>query len=109
MQQNFHKKLYGEIDKLSSADKEAITKTLLLALHQKASALAATIHYKDHHNWNSVPDVNNLTYESVDVIRYAIAIMNTWGIKSDRFLEAYAEKDAYLDLTQQLNQKVKLL
>tara|TARA_Y100001938_G_scaffold148625_1_gene232929 strand:- start:473 stop:1414 length:942 start_codon:yes stop_codon:yes gene_type:complete len=105
MQKFFHEKIYGEIEQLSSVEKEVITKTLLLALHQKTSALAETIHYKDHHDWNSEPDVNNLTYESVDVLRYAIAIMNTWGIQPERCLEAYKEKDAYLALDNRLNQK----
>ena len=105
MQKLFHEKIYGEIEQLTSVEKEEITKTLLLALHQKASALADTIHYKDHHNRSSKPDVNNLTYESVDVVRYAIAIMNTWGIDPDRFLEAYKEKDDYLALDNDLNQK----
>jgi hypothetical protein len=105
MQQRFHEKVYGEMDLLKDPEKEAITMTLLLALHQKASALAETINYKDHYYRPIAPDVNNLVYESVDVIRYAIAIMNTWGIESDRFLEAYNEKDAYLALDHKLNQK----
>ena len=47
MQQRFHEKVYGEMDLLKDPEKEAITMTLLLALHQKASALAETINYKD--------------------------------------------------------------
>ena len=105
MQKVFHEKIYGEIESLKTPEKEAITMTLLLALHQKASALAETIHYKDHYYRPSDPDVNNLAYESVDVVRYAIAIMNTWGISQERFLEAYCEKNAYLELTQTLEKR----
>ena len=105
MQKKFHEKIYGEIELLKAEEKEDITKTLLLALHQKASSLAETIHYKDHHNRHADPDINNLTYESVDAVRYAIAIMNTWGITPERFFEAYKEKDAYLELEHKLNQR----
>jgi hypothetical protein len=105
MQKTFHENLHGRLDNLTTLERENITKVLALAMHQEVSALAETIHYKSHHTRKADPDLNNLVYESVDVIRYAIAIMNTWDVDPERFLEAYNDKGAYLNLTQQLEKK----
>ena len=102
MQRKFHENLYGDVSKLPLEDRERITQVLSLALHQEVASLAEAVHYKEHHKRATEPNLNNITYEAVDIIRYAISVLNTWDITPERFQAAYDEKNAYLELSQQM-------
>jgi hypothetical protein len=103
MQKFFHEKIHNSADTLTQSEKEEITKTLALCLHQETSALISTINFREHVEKEKVPDLQNLKYEAVDAFRYILAILNTWDITPQEFSNAFYEKDAYLNLRNELS------
>ena len=95
-------KLYNDkIYKNSSLDLkelEVITQSLGLCAHAELSELISATRYKKHHADHDVEvDKTKILYESVDVIRYIMAILNLWEIDSDSFENAFMKKDTYLN------------
>ena len=74
VQKKFNQKLYG--DNLSDKEKAEITKTLSLCLHSEVSELMQSVTFKDHHIQTDNIDKVKMLFESVDVVRYVIAILN---------------------------------
>ena len=95
VQKKFNQKLYG--DNVSDKEKAEITKTLSLCLHSEVSELMQAVTFKDHHIQTDKIDKVKMLFESVDVIRYVIAILNLNDIDADEFIRAYADKDIYLN------------
>ena len=105
-QKAYNNKIVGRSDQLSQALKEKITQENVLCAHAELSALVNATNYKNHHS-HSEPLANRKTvlYETVDVIRYMMATLNTWGITSEEFEEAFDKKDVYLFKHHELQQK----
>ena len=105
-QLQYNKKIVGRSDQLSQALKEKITQENVLCAHAELSALVNATNYKNHHS-HSEPIANRATvlYETVDVIRYMMATLNTWGITSKEFERAFEKKDVYLNKHYELQQK----
>lgn len=105
-QEAYNKKIVGKSDRLSQALKEKITQENVLCAHAELSALVNATNYKNHHA-HSEPLANRKTvlYETVDVIRYMMATLNTWGIKSSEFEKAFDKKDVYLNKLHELQNK----
>jgi hypothetical protein len=95
VQKKFNQKLYG--DNLSDKEKAEITKTLSLCLHSEVSELMQSVTFKDHHIQTDNIDKVKMLFESVDVVRYVIAILNLNDIDADEFIRAYDDKDVYLN------------
>ena len=94
IQKKFNDNLYGtEVDKAKKAE---ITKTLSLCLHAEVSELVQSIEIRDHHIQADNIDKTKMLYESVDVFRYILAILNLNEISCDSFLNAFHDKDNYL-------------
>ena len=105
-QSQYNKKIVGRSDQLSQKLKEKITQDNVLCAHAELSALVNATHYKNHHA-HSEPLANRRTvlYETVDVIRYMMATLNTWEITSSEFESAFDKKDVYLNKHYELQQK----
>jgi len=105
-QETYNRKIVGRSDQLSQELKEKITQENVLCAHAELSALVNATHYKNHHS-HSDPLANRSTvlYETVDVIRYMIATLNTWGITSTEFEKAFDKKDVYLNKHHELQHK----
>ena len=105
-QLQYNKKIVGSSDQLSQELKEKITQDNVLCAHAELSALVNATQYKNHHA-PSEPLANRKTvlYETVDVIRYMMATLNTWGITSAEFENAFDKKDIYLNKHRDLQQK----
>ena len=105
-QLQYNKKIVGRSDQLSQELKEKITQDNVLCAHAELSALVNATHYKNHHA-HSEPLANRRTvlYETVDVIRYMMATLNTWGITSAEFENAFEKKDVYLNKHYELQKK----
>ena len=95
IQKSFNQKLYG--NKISKKELAEITKTLSLCLHSEVSELMQSVTFKDHHIQTDKIDKVKMLFESVDVIRYVIAMLNLNNISADKFLQAYMDKDVYLN------------
>ena len=98
LQRQYNDKIVGRSDQLSQELKEKITQDNVLCAHAELSALVNATHYKNHHA-HSEPLANRRTvlYETVDVIRYMLATLNTWGITPLEFEKAFSRKDVYLN------------
>ena len=79
-------------------DQEVIEKhkTFCLALHTETSQLADAVHYKDHRKIRTDTNKQQILYETVDVIRYAMATLNLWNFTAEEFVDAFDSKDACL-------------
>ena len=106
LQRQYNNKIVGRSDQLSQALKEKITQDNVLCAHAELSALVNATHYKNHHT-HTEPLANRRTvlYETVDVIRYMIATLNTWGVTPTEFEKAFEKKDIYLNKHYELQQK----
>lgn len=105
-QLQYNKMIVGRSDQLSQELKEKITQENVLCAHAELSSLVNATNYKNHH-LHSEPLANRKTvlYETVDVIRYMMATLNTWGITSTEFENAFNKKDIYLNKHYELQQK----
>ena len=88
--------IFFDLDKLTSKDKEEITRSLCLAAHTEVSELVSGLNFKDHRLQKKDLDLNKILYESVDAIRYIISILNLWGVSPETFEEAFLDKDLFL-------------
>ena len=95
-QASFSKLLEDVPATLSERDRDDLTKTLALALHKEVSDLVSATSYRSHCLNKIKPDPDKILFESVDVIRYAIAIMNAWDVSPENFENAWSLKDKYL-------------
>ena len=56
-----------------------------------------SVTFKDHHIQTDKIDKVKMLFESVDVVRYVIAMLNLNDISSESFLQAFMDKDVYLN------------
>ena len=89
----------------TAEDLDSLTKTLSLALHKEVSDLVSATSYRHHTDAKVAPDPDKILFESVDVVRYAIAIMNAWQITPEKFEKAWSLKDKYLSLSNEVEKK----
>lgn len=80
------------------AKREEMTKSFALAIHAEVGDLVSSINFKDHHSNRKTPDREKILYESIDVFRYLLAIMNVWGFTPDEVKSAFNDKDVFLHL-----------
>ena len=90
---------------LTDKEKAELTKTFCLSLHSEVSQLINAVDYKQHMTSNSRPDVERILFESVDCVRYVLALLNLWDLKSEDFVNAFESKDNFLHKRHQLDQK----
>jgi len=98
--------LYGFHE--SQTLRELETQKFALCAHAELSSLVNATDYKTHHRnaYRQIAERKDIVlHESVDVVRYMIAIMNTWDITSEDFANAYDKKDTYLRMISEINDK----
>lgn len=86
---------------VTDAERDELTKTLALALHTEVSNLVSATSYRAHTSEKVKPDSSKILFESVDVLRYAVAIMNLWGLNPADFQDAWRLKDRYLRMSRE--------
>lgn len=101
-QRQFGEKL-GQFDRDDDGKLE-LTKTLLLSLHNEVGQLASSINYRHHVN-DRYLNRNKMLFESVDVIRYVAAVLNTWDFTHGELATAMDLKDQHLSLRHELSKK----
>ena len=104
MQKKYNERIYGKPGtELTPSELEKITQELALCAHSEISALIEATRFKKHHNNSILNDRSKILYESVDIIRYAMAIINVWDIEHDSFLSAFKKKDIYLNVRKRID------
>jgi phosphoglycolate phosphatase-like HAD superfamily hydrolase len=104
-QLTYNESLIG--NNLTQEEIEKYTQEFALCAHAELSALVNATNYKSHHVHSSPSfDRDTILFESIDVIRYMFAILNTWKITPKEVLSAYESKDNYLMLQEKFKHKV---
>jgi NTP pyrophosphatase (non-canonical NTP hydrolase) len=83
---------------MNEEEREEITKSLALALHAEVSELISAVNFKDHRQLKCDADPSKILYESVDVFRYLLAILNLWDIDPASVADAFDDKDMFLHM-----------
>ena len=94
--QSYFWDILGLPENLTPKEIDDLTKTLALALYSEVGELVSGTNYKSHRGETFTPDSDKILFESVDVVRYIIAILNLWNISPEKFLAAWRTKDKYL-------------
>lgn len=81
-----------------------LTKTLLLSLHNEVGQLTNSINFR-HHVDDRFTNRNKMLFESVDVIRYVAAILNTWDFKAEDLEFAMSLRDSHLSIRNRLQRR----
>ena len=98
LQKKYNSKIYEDINFNDPETLQKITQSLALCAHSELSELVSATSYKNHHvSPTLVLNESKILYESVDVIRYIMAILNLWEIDTDEFERAFIKKDIYLN------------
>lgn len=97
--------LFFDSKTFTDAEREQMTKSFALELHSELSDLVSSINFKDHRPDRKMPDRTKILYESVDVLRYLMAIMNVWEVSGDELEDAFNDKDDYLHFRHGLSKK----
>ena len=97
--------LFFNNENLDDSEKEEITKSLTLALHSEVSELISAINFKDHRQVKVLVDKEKILYESVDVFRYLISILNLWDISPEKFSFAFDDKDLFLHMRHRMEKE----
>lgn len=95
MQKNFSDACF---DSTSLTDDERLErhKTFCLALHDEVTQLANSVHFKDHRQVLTPTDRQKILYESIDTLRYSLAVLNLWSFSSEEIESAFMSRDAQL-------------
>ena len=105
-QRLYNEQIVGKSEDLSQKQISKITQENVLCAHAELSSLVNATNYKNHHAHSEpLANRNTVLYETVDVIRYMMATLNTWGITSGEFEKAFNKKDIYLNKHYELQQK----
>ena len=102
-QRKFQESLDRDLGVEKRSSPEEMTKTLSLALYSEVSQLVSSTNYKSHYHDNIKVEKNKILFESVDIVRYAIAILNQWEISAEDFEKCWNSKDCYLKLQNEIN------
>jgi hypothetical protein len=96
MQRRFSE-LHYDVGEMSEDTREAKTRELALALHHEVSKLISCVNFRGHHTQTLPVERDRILYEAVDAIRYAMAICNLWEFDDIDFVNAWNDKDHYLN------------
>ena len=88
--------LFFSPDNMTEEEKVEKHKAFMLALHSEVSSLADAVHYKDHRPVQTQTDRQKILYETTDVMRYCLAVLNLWGVTHKQFEDAYNSRDTFL-------------
>lgn len=102
-QQEIFSNLFYDKDKMSPKEKEEMLKTLTLAMHSEVTEIISSCNYKIFDKSNFTFDRDKLVYNSIDVFRYLLAIMNLYEISADEFVNSFEERDVQLKLNSMLS------
>jgi len=110
LQNNFSAMFYDK-SSMSEKQKEEMLKTITLAMHHEVSEIVSSSNFKVFDKTNYEVDKDKILYNTIDVFRYLLAIMNLYDISSEEFLSSFNERDIQLKVRNSIaqpeeNQKV---
>lgn len=97
VQEDFASLFYNK-KTMTDKQKEEMLKTLTLATHYELSEIVSSCNFKVFDKPDYVVDKNKIVYNSIDVFRYLLAMLNLYDIDADEFLNSFKERDIQLKL-----------
>ena len=82
---------------LTEAEKIELHKTFCLSMHSELSFLANTVQYRDHRPTSVATHRENILFETMDVMRYSMAMLNLWDFSIDEIENAFKSRAAHLE------------
>lgn len=104
-QLDYNEKILGDAAYFGQQKLERHTQELALCAHAEISSLVNATNFKTHHGNLAKTNKDTILFESVDVIRYMMAIQNLWGITNEEFEEAFEAKDVYLNMCHEMKKR----
>ena len=104
--QNKFSDLFFKPGDMTNEEREEMTKSFALALHAEVSELISAVNFKDHRQLKNNADPSKILYESVDVFRYLLAILNLWNIDPRDLSDAFEDKDMFLHMRYHIESQV---
>ena len=104
-QLNYNNKVLGDAAYFGQQKLERHTQELALCAHAEISSLINATNFRTHHGNLAKTNKDTILFESVDVIRYMMAIQNLWGITDEEFEEAFEAKDVYLNMCHEMKKR----
>jgi len=96
IQKKFSDKFF-DASTLTEDEKIERHKIFCLSMHSKLSQLANTVHYQDHRPTISPTHRANILFETMDVYRYCLSVLNLWEFSAEAAADAFTSRDAYLN------------
>ena len=104
-QLDYNNKILGDAAYFGQQKLERHTQELALCAHAEISSLINATNFRTHHGNLAKTNKDTILFESVDVIRYMMAIQNLWGITDEEFEEAFEAKDVYLNMCHEMKKR----
>lgn len=104
-QLDYNNKVLGDAAYFGQQKLERHTQELALCAHAEISSLINATNFRTHHGNLAKTNKDTILFESVDVIRYMMAIQNLWGITDEEFEEAFEAKDVYLNMCYEMKKR----
>tara|TARA_R110000824_G_scaffold60853_14_gene162446 strand:+ start:22478 stop:23419 length:942 start_codon:yes stop_codon:yes gene_type:complete len=101
-QSEFAKNFY-DADEMSEEEKIEKHKILCLAMQSELSQLANSVHYREHRANITPTHKQNILFETMDVYRYCLAVLNLWGLDAKEAIGAFESRDANLRVRTEKN------
>jgi len=101
-QRKFASKFYSAED-MSEEEKLERHKILCLAMHGEVSQLSDSVPFRDHRPAVTPTHRQNILFETMDVYRYCLAILNLWEFDEKEALSAFSSRESHLTLRTEKN------
>ena len=88
---------FFNVSEMTEAEKVERHKVFCLSMHAEMSRLANTVHYRDHRPIVTATHRQNILFETMDVFRYTLAMLNLWGFDAREVKNAFTARDAHLN------------
>ena len=95
--------IFYNSDEMSEAEKIEKHKVLCLAMQSELSQLANSVHYREHRTNVTPTHKQNILFETMDVYRYCLSILNLWGYDAHDAKSAFESRDANLRIRTEKN------
>jgi len=96
-------RIFYDAAEMSELEKIEKHKTLCLAMHGEVAKLADAVDYRGHRQTFTPTHRQNILFETMDVYRYCLAILNLWGYDENDALQAFASRDSHLNVRSKKN------
>ena len=103
-QRKFARNFYT-VSSMTEEEKLERHKILCLAMHSEVSQLSDSVPFRDHRPSVTRTHRQNILFETMDVYRYCLAVLNLWEFTEEEISAAFASRDAHLSVRTKKNWK----